>query len=349
MSLTAWWPVRVLLLAAFAAAGLLVWRLRRRGVRIVLATAALVLAAANALAAVNASYGYYLTLGQAVGLPGPDAASLRQLDRPGMPGSGRLVTLTIPGGTSHFAARPARVYLPPAWFARPRPKLPVLVLLHGTPGAPEDWTDGGGVTATADAWAAGHGGSAPIVVMPDINGTLDGDSECVDGRAGRAETYLTRDVPAFVTNRFFTRPPGAHWAVAGLSEGGSCAIMLALRHPGTFATFADFSGLAGPRSGDGNDLGDTVAALFAGSAANFDAHEPTSLLTHGRYPGLAGWFEVGDADEDPLAAARMLEPMAARAGVATRLLVVPGGGHDFFLWRQAFADALPWLTARLSG
>ncbi|MDQ0383071.1 alpha/beta hydrolase [Amycolatopsis thermophila] len=266
-----------------------------------------------------------------------------------LPGAGQLVTVTIPGPASRFSARPAEVYLPPAWFARHRPHLPVVMLLHGTPGAPEDWLDGGAVTATVDSWAAAHGGTAPIVVMPDINGAVDADSECVDGPAGQAETYLTRDVPAFVASRFSAQPPGARWAVAGLSEGGSCAVTLTLRHPDTFAAFADFSGLAGPRSGDGNDLGDTIPALFAGSRVDFDAHEPAWLLAHRRYPGTGGWFEVGDADDEPLAAARALEPAAARAGIATRLVVVPGGGHDFVLWRQAFADALPWLVSRLSG
>ncbi|ROS44442.1 S-formylglutathione hydrolase FrmB [Amycolatopsis thermoflava] len=347
--LTGWWPVRVLLLVALVGAGLLAWWLRRRWARVTLAAVAFLLAVVNVLAAVNASYGYYLTVGQVIGLPGRDAASLRQLGQSGVPGSGRLVTITIPGPASHFDTRPAQVYLPPAWFARPRPQLPVVVLLHGTPGAPGDWTGGGDATTTLDSWAAGHGGRAPIVVMPDINGEFDADSECVDGPAGRAETYLARDVPAFVTSRFFTQPPGAQWAVAGLSEGGSCAITLALRHPETFAAFADFSGLAGPRSGDGNDLGDTVPALFAGSTVDFEAHEPAWLLAHRRYPGLGGWFEVGDADDDPLAAARTLEPAAARAGITTRLVVVPGGGHDFVLWRQAFADALPWLVSRVSG
>ena len=44
------------------------------------------------------------------------------------------------------------------------------MLLHGTPGDPTDWTDGGLAPATADAWAAEHGGAAPVLVMPDING-----------------------------------------------------------------------------------------------------------------------------------------------------------------------------------
>jgi S-formylglutathione hydrolase FrmB len=200
---------------------------------------------------------------------------------------------------------------------------------------------------TLDAWASAHGGVAPVVAMPDINGSFDGDTECVDGRSGAAETYLTADVPAFVVSRFFTVQPGRQWAVAGLSEGGSCAAMLALRHPGQFATFADYRGLAGPRTGDGNALGDTVPALFGGSVSDFDAHEPAWLLIHRRYPGLAGWFEVGDQDGDPLAAAQQLASLTRAAGGSAQLVVVPGQSHTFVLWRQAFADSLRWIAGRL--
>ncbi|GAB2969270.1 hypothetical protein LWP59_13970 [Amycolatopsis acidiphila] len=347
LSLTDWWPLRGLLVAALVVIGVLVCRVRRRPARVMLSLLVVVLAVMNVLSWINASYGYYLTIGQAIGLPGRDASSLEALNRSRMPASGVLISITIPGHTAHFSARPAEVYLPPAWFARPRPKLPVLLLLHGTPGSPTDWTDGGGAAATLDAWAGAHAGIAPIVVMPDINGRFDADTECVNGPAGQAETYLTQDVPDFVTSRFFTQPPGSHWAIAGLSEGGSCAVMLVLRHPARFAVFADYSGLAGPRSGDGNALGDTVPALFGNSLAEFRAHEPGWLLTHQRYPQVNGWFEVGDQDGDPLAAARQLEPLATAAGVSGRLTIVPGGGHSFFLWRKAFADSLPWIASRL--
>ncbi|GHF69474.1 S-formylglutathione hydrolase FrmB [Amycolatopsis bartoniae] len=345
LSLTGWWPVRVLLLAALVPAGLLVARCRRGRGRVAAGSVALLLVAVNVLTFVNASVGYYRTLGQALGLPGGDAA----VDAPRAPASGMVTSIEIPGRTSGFPARAAQVYLPPAWFAHPRPKLPVVVLLHGTPGSPADWDDDGGAASTLDAWAAGHRGVAPVVVMPDINGGFDRDTECVDSPAGRAETYLAEDVPAFVVSRFSTQPPGRRWAVAGLSEGGSCALMLALRHSDRFAVFADYSGLAGPRSGDGNAVGETIATLFGNSLANFRSHEPGWLLTHQRYPELSGWFETGDQDPAPLAAIRRLEPLAEAAGVSAELVVVPGGGHDFFLWRRAFADSLPWLLTRLGG
>src|SRR5437764_13987889 len=101
------------------------------------------------------------------------------------PASGIVVSIDIPGRSSGFQARPAQVYLPPAWFDHPRPKLPVVVLLHGTPGTPADWVDGGMAKVTADRWASGHGGVAPIVVMPDVNGSAFADTECVDSARGQ--------------------------------------------------------------------------------------------------------------------------------------------------------------------
>ncbi|MCI2422867.1 alpha/beta hydrolase-fold protein [Saccharopolyspora sp. K220] len=346
LSLVDWWPVRALLLAAAVlAAVVLVWRFRDRALRLVLIPLVVVLLTVNALVGVNAYFGYYLTISQALGMDGEDRGSLAMLNaRTTRPASGVVVDVEIPGRTSGFQARPADVYLPPAWFAHPRPRLPVIVLLHGTPGSPADWLDGGQAQQTADQWAAEHGGVAPIVVMPDVNGDTFGDTECVDSARGNAETYLTADVPQFVRARFLTRGAGQDWAVAGLSEGGSCAIMLALRHPDVFGTFADFGGLLGPRDGDSNDATGTATALFGGSQQNFDAHEPAWLLTHGKFRDLHGFFAVGDDDPEPRAAVQQLAGLSRRAGIDTDVVVVPGGGHTFDVWRAAFASSLPWIA-----
>lgn len=139
----------------------------------------------------------------------------------------------------------------------------------------------------------------------------------------------TDDLVAAVHETFRTLAPGPARAVAGLSEGGSCAMMLALRHPTVFGTFGDYAGLAGPRSGDTNDVGSTVDDLFGGDRTAFEEHEPAAILAAGRFPGLGGWFEVGSADAQPLAAATRPAPAARAAGIAVCTRTVDGGGHDF--------------------
>lgn len=320
-------------------------------VRTLAVTAAVLLALLTVGGVVNAYYAYFPTLGEALGAPPGDESSLTSVDADEgrIPAKGQVVPLTVPPTASNFSARQAQVYLPPAWFAKQRPALPVVMLMHGEPGDP-DWAEGGEAPVAADAWAAQHRGVAPVLVMPDINGSLTADTECVDSPVGNAETYLTVDVPAAVQQQFGTKPPGRSWALAELSEGGACAIMLALRHPDLFSTFGDFGGLSGPRVGESDtDTASTVTELFGGSQQEFAAHEPADLLATGNpaYRNLAGWFDVGGADGDPLAAAQTLAPLAAAAGIATCLIVVPDGEHTFDVWSAAFRQSLPWMAARL--
>ncbi len=262
-----------------------------------------------------------------------------------LPDQGVVITVNIPPTVSRFATRPAYVYLPPAWFAKVTPSLPTLVLLPGEPGSASDWSNDGDADNTADAFAAGHHGEAPIIVMPDPNGVHTVDSECVNSQFGQAETYLVDDVPAFVRHEFNASRAAGSLAIGGLSAGGTCSVMLALRHPTVYPTFASFSGFASPQYQETSQA-QTIDILFHGSDSDFAAHDPTQLLEDGHFPGLAGWFEVGDQDTEPLEAAHNLQPAALRAGIATCILVRPGG-HDFDLWSQALEDAFPWLAWRL--
>jgi len=321
LSLTDWWPVRAVLLAATLVVVALVLLHARRIASVLLATVLLAgLVTADLLLAANAYYGTYPNLTSFLGgtrPPAPEAAGT-------LPPTGQTVPVSIPGARSGFVARPAMVHLPRAWFAEPRPSLPVVMLLHGTPGAPQEWLDPGAADRVADAWADRNGGVAPVLVLPDHTGA-GGFGVCADTATGNVETYLTDDVPAFVQAQFSTRAPGSSWAVVGHSAGGTCAMTLALRHPGLFATFADFGG-----SGIGADA----------------EHDPALLLRTGALPGLAGWFQVGGADPAS-GAARLLAPLAAAAGVQTCLVVTPGAGAGPATWSLAFADALPWLAARV--
>ena len=123
--------------------------------------------------------------------------------------------------------------------------------------------------------------------------------------------------------------------------------MLALRHPDLFGAFGDFGGLVGPRVGETNaDTARPVAQLFGGSQQEFAAHEPADLLASARFPRTGGRFQVGALDAEPLAAARQLAPLAAAAGIATCLVVVPDTGHTFDVWAAAFQQSLPWLAQR---
>lgn len=259
-----------------------------------------------------------------------------------VPRAGAVVSVRIPAPVSHFRHRQEYVYLPPAWFRPDAPRLPVVVMLAGTPGRPDDWLRAGQAAATVDAWAAAHRQVAPIVVFPDHNGSFMGDTECVDGARGRAETYLSEDVPNFVLSALRADPDPAKWGVVGLSEGGTCALELVLRHPGRFRHFVDLSGDANPNLGRPRR---TLALLYGGRRDRMTDHDSTRLLSHAD-PRITAWFGAGRQDRGPLSAAVSLAEYAQRAGLATRLDIQPGG-HDFTYWTAAWARAAPALFARL--
>jgi S-formylglutathione hydrolase FrmB len=319
---------------------------RSRRHRALLVGIAIVLVVLNVGAWVNASFGYFPRLGGLYGVPAYDAQAFSALEREDVPDRGVVVQLPIPGTRSGFDARDAIVYVPPAWFERPRPALPVLMLLHGSPGFPSDWTRAGDADLTADAFARTHAGLAPILVLPDANGSFLADSECLDGAHGNIETYLTEDVPAFVVDRFGASDDPERWAIGGASMGGMCAMMLALRHPDRFRTFADFSGFVGPRSGDTNRVEETVDELFDGDRAAFLGHEPLELLAEGTFPGVGAWFGAGSDDAIPIAAVDRLAPAARSAGIETCVDEIEGG-HTFITFRRLLARAFPWLAMRL--
>ncbi len=258
---------------------------------------------------------------------------------------GQSAQVTIPATHSHFAARPAWVWVPPAYESGRVTQLPVLMLLGGSPGRTNDWLRAGFADRTAEAFAEHHDGLAPILVMPDANGSVLGDSECVDGSAGNAETYLTVDVPAFMHAHFGT-PLTRGFAVAGFSEGGTCAVLLALRHPGLFTGFADFSGLTSPSLTERVNAAVTARDLFHGSMKEYLAHDPLELLKAHRLHGGA-WFEVGANDTAHVPSQRQLVALADKSGLSVCASEVPGAGHTYGFWGQALVDAMPTLSGEL--
>src|SRR4051812_12544065 len=160
-----WWPVGAVFLVVGALVALVALRVvRRRWPRTLLVLLSVVTVLLSAAVGVNAHFGYVRTLGEALGgsPPGTTAPSKGPARAGARSGHGTVVPLTIPGTVSGFVARQAQVYLPPAWSVPQQAPLPVVMLLHGTPGDPTDWVEGGRAQTTADAWAKEHGGVAPV-------------------------------------------------------------------------------------------------------------------------------------------------------------------------------------------
>lgn len=331
---------------------------RRRNARLVRDVVAALLAVVMAGLAFNFHYSMYRTprdLWTPTALtelpPVPQRTGTPRLERPAsgwvppadVPAKGSVSTVDIPGTVSGFRARPGRVYTPPAYGLPGHPQLPVLILMAGQPGEPDYWVKIGHIDEIMDAYAASHGGLAPVVVIPDHLGAPTNNPLCADAHLGRNATYLEVDVVNWAIHNLDVDPDTTRWAVAGLSNGGTCATQLATRRPDLFTTFVSISGEREPSLGDEKR---TLAVGFERDRARFAANNPLDLMAERRYPATLGLFTVGDKDAKFTAYANELIAAGQAAGMDARLLVVPGG-HDWAAWVGGLKAALPLILPRM--
>lgn len=329
-------------------------------------------ALAAALLAINAFFGAYPSLAAVLGLGVPTtpldslpaAAPLPRAPERGagpllanwtapsdLPAEGAVVTATVPAGdqsgTRGFKPRQAFLYLPPAYLTAQRPALPVLVLMAGQPGSPRDWFEIGRLKETMDAYAAAHGGLAPVVVVVDPLGSPYRNPLCSDTpRGGRAATYLQQDVPTWITTHLQVDPDRSHWAIAGLSNGGTCALQVVTRAPETYRVFLAMSPEEHPTLGGEQR---TIDRGFGGDRAAYEANDPLSLMAAappGRYDGIAGLISIGAQDEEYASAVPALVNGARDAGIEVDTRQYEGG-HGWAVWSAALADEVDWLGERL--
>lgn len=332
---------------------------RWRGAVAVLAAAAVCVSAAGV---VNRDTGRFPTVGAFTGDRPPPAARLTDFGsvpgpqsrvQSGVPTSvgwqtplraardGVLTHAEIPGTVSGFAARPALIYLPPAYLDSPRALLPVLVLVTGNPGRPDDWL-GLGLADILTSFASAHHGLAPVVVVPDALGADDAEPLCLDSRLGNVDSYLATDVPQWVDEHLQVRTDPGSWAIGGYSYGGTCSIQLAVNHPDRYPTFLDISGQDEPSIGD---HAGTVAATFDGDEAAFAAVNARDVLTRRRLPEVAGVFVAGTDDVEFRPQQERIHAAALAAGMDVRYYELPGG-HSGQVWSPALAGELDWLARR---
>jgi S-formylglutathione hydrolase FrmB len=219
----------------------------------------------------------------------------------------------------------------------------VLVLLAGQPGDPRNWVDSGQVQAMMDGFARQHHGLAPVVIMPDDLGSEFGDPLCLNSRLGDVQTYLTVDVPNWITSHLQVRPPEQGWAIAGFSEGGTCAIQLSTQAPRLYRFFVDISGQIEPTLGS-RQL--TISRAFRGDAAAFARVNPVVVLARTRFPRSAGVFVAGANDNTYTPQQQTMYLAARRAGMNVTFMHLPGG-HDWRLARGALQRNVAWLAGQL--
>jgi putative tributyrin esterase len=279
------------------------------------------------------------------------------------------------------------IWLPPSYRAAPRRRYPVVYYLHGLFGDETNWTRLGHLDATLDSLVA-RGMPELIVVMPDADdGWYTTWSSDADPAACRADTtrkepaasfcvaharyddYVARDLVRFVDRHYRTRAERRARGVAGLSMGGYGAVLLALRHPGTFGAAASHSGLLAPLYEGPHPFAgaptwaaspDSLRAFYrtvypsmrialGADSAEWWRRDPSRAalaLQRTRAPRPALYLDVGVDDpyrDQTLAFRAAAEPL----GIPVTYAEWPGG-HSWAYWRTHAAESLAWFAARLA-
>jgi pimeloyl-ACP methyl ester carboxylesterase len=179
-----------------------------------------------------------------------------------------------------------------------------------------------------------------VVVSPSTEIPPGTDTECVDGGPGapQVERFLTVDVPTWVRQHFAVVARRTSWATLGLSAGGWCAAMAALRHPAQYGAAVVMGGYFAP------DFSARYRPLTASAAARYDLVR----LEQRRRPPVALWLETSRNDRLSYpSSAAFLRAVAPPTAVDATVLL--DGGHRLSLWRPMVGSALDWVGARIPG
>lgn len=142
--------------------------------------------------------------------------------------------------------RDVSVYLPPSYPTDSSRRYPVVYLLHGYTNSDEGWYgpntksgfQGAGTTlpAVADEAMASGAAREMILVMPNAYTVYQGSMYSNSPTTGDWETYLTRDLVAYIDNHYRTIATRGSRGLAGHSMGGYGTVRLAMKYPDVFSS-----------------------------------------------------------------------------------------------------------------
>lgn len=247
----------------------------------------------------------------------------------------------------HGASRSVRVYLPPS-YDRPESagrRYPVLLLLHGWPGGDGNWPGRGRCGETLDSLSAAGAIPEMIALIPNGSGAGSfGRSIWLNSADGKSpiEDFVAFDLVAWADTTFRTETGAAHRTVIGLSDGGTAAFNLLMRHPEIFGAAGSLSGRFHLR----HEMGMNAALIGSGAAADrFLAENSPALRVESEGAALRGarlYVDCGTGDSE-LEDNRAFHERLLQAGVPNEYHEYPGG-HGWGYWRQHLDEALIALT-----
>jgi enterochelin esterase-like enzyme len=244
------------------------------------------------------------------------------------------------------------VYLPPQYFqpAYRAYRFPVIELIHGQPGEPQDWINVVGVTDILQHLVSQHTAQPAVLVIPDANGGQNVSLQCLNQVSGPQDmTYLAADLPTQIAHIVRVQSPGPAWGIAGYSEGGFCAANLALHFRYRYGFAGVLSGYFKPF---GNQLAHPIRQVdpFHGSRLlrqqNTPLDEVQAVPAGTEIPQF--WLGAGLANPVDVVNAELFRQVLLLRQADVPLTLTAGGGHSMSTWRAEVPSMLKWMTQGLA-
>ena len=319
-----------------------------RGVLRAVAVILVACAVLSAATGIDQAYGEYATIGSLFGqdtyheadLTGmakrSDLISVTQWKQEAADGSisdipahGEVSKVNIPATTSHFEARQALVYLPPAAIAtaKHKPALPVILMMSGQPGSPGRAFAAGGIQTMMDDYAQHHDGLAPIVIAADQLGDDSHNTLCVDSPVyGKALTYLTKDVVDWVKTNLPAAWQAQDWAIAGFSQGATCSLQIGANHPDLFGTIIPTGSELKPTNGSESSM---ISRFFHGDRTAYEKQIPINAIRDHAPSNQTLVIGAGERDRESVRNVELIAPVAQQEGMHVTAVESLGNAHDW--------------------
>lgn len=251
-----------------------------------------------------------------------------------IPAHGEVSKVNIPATTSHFEARQALVYLPPAALvtAKHKPALPVILMMSGQPGSPGRVFTAGGIQTMMDDYAQHHGGLAPIVIAADQLGDDSHNTLCVDSPVyGKALTYLTKDVVDWVKTNLPAAWQAQDWAIAGFSQGATCSLQIGANHPDLFGTIIPTGSELKPTNGSESSM---ISRFFHGDRTAYEKQIPINAIRNHAPSNQTLVIGAGERDRESVRNVELIAPVAQQEGMHVTAVESLGNAHDWHAVRD---------------
>ncbi len=220
------------------------------------------------------------------------------------------------------------IYLPPAYFADPRRRFPVIYFLHGRGG------DENSDVAALEGLIASGTAVPCIVVFP--NGGRD--SKYMDAAPGSpmhgvimSESAIIDELIPTVDARYRTRANRSGRAIQGFSMGGMGALRLAFKYPALFGSVYAFApAVVTYASNIGENDPEVLAQMFKGDAVLWEANVARTQARRNAPRIRAHHLPVGlsvGAQDGLLPFVRDFAQDLARLQIPYSFEIVPKRGH----------------------